>query len=107
MEVLTGASTSRRPTHESLLPCSTPYTAETHHIIDAAAIAAMKSNAVLINVGRGRCIDEAALIAGVARSVDRAQGIQWGACVAGQQSCLRIVRQRVCRTQNKDLATER
>uniref|UniRef100_A0A383VF37 D-isomer specific 2-hydroxyacid dehydrogenase NAD-binding domain-containing protein n=1 Tax=Tetradesmus obliquus TaxID=3088 RepID=A0A383VF37_TETOB len=41
---------------------STPYTPDTHELISAAAIAAMKPTAVLINVGRGRCMDEAALI---------------------------------------------
>lgn len=38
-------------------------TPETHHIIDAAAIARMKPGAALINIGRGGCVDEAALIA--------------------------------------------
>ena len=36
-------------------------TAETHHLLDEAAFAAMKSGAVLINVARGELIDEAAL----------------------------------------------
>lgn len=40
-----------------------PLTAETRKMIGAAEIAAMKSTAVLINVGRGAVIDEAALIA--------------------------------------------
>lgn len=43
---------------------ATPYTPATHQLIDAAAIAAMKPNGVLVNVGRGKCIDEAALIQG-------------------------------------------
>lgn len=38
-------------------------TPETHHLIDAAAIATMKAGASLINVGRGGCVDEAALLA--------------------------------------------
>ena len=41
----------------------TPLTAETHHIIDAAALAAMKPTAYLINTARGGVVDEAALIA--------------------------------------------
>jgi phosphoglycerate dehydrogenase-like enzyme len=39
-----------------------PLTPETRGLIGAAQIAAMKSNAVIINVGRGAIIDEAALI---------------------------------------------
>jgi lactate dehydrogenase-like 2-hydroxyacid dehydrogenase len=43
---------------------ATPYTPSTHQLINAAAIAAMKPNGVLVNVGRGKCINEAALIEG-------------------------------------------
>jgi phosphoglycerate dehydrogenase-like enzyme len=39
-----------------------PLTDETHHILDAAAFEVMKESAYLINVGRGKLIDEAALI---------------------------------------------
>jgi D-2-hydroxyacid dehydrogenase (NADP+) len=39
-----------------------PLTPETEHLIDAGALAAMKPTAHLINVARGRVIDEAALI---------------------------------------------
>lgn len=39
-----------------------PLTDETHHILDAAAFEAMQESAYLINVGRGKLIDEAALI---------------------------------------------
>ncbi len=38
-------------------------TPETHHIIDAAALARMKSDAVLINTARGGLVDEDALVA--------------------------------------------
>ena len=39
-----------------------PYTSRTHHIIDKDLLKAMKSDCFLVNVGRGKLIDEAALI---------------------------------------------
>jgi D-2-hydroxyacid dehydrogenase (NADP+) len=39
-----------------------PLTQETEHIIDVAALAAMKPSAFLINGARGRCVNESALI---------------------------------------------
>jgi gluconate 2-dehydrogenase len=39
-----------------------PASAETHHLIDAAALAAMKPTAHLVNIARGDVVDEAALI---------------------------------------------
>ena len=39
-----------------------PSTPETHHLIDAAALAVMKPSAVLVNTARGPIVDEAALV---------------------------------------------
>ncbi|PVH29798.1 2-hydroxyacid dehydrogenase [Pararhodobacter oceanensis] len=47
-----------------------PATPETHHMINAEALAAMQSHALLINIARGDIVDEAALIAALeARSI--------------------------------------
>lgn len=40
-----------------------PLTPQTHHLLNEATIAAMRSTAWLVNVGRGAVIDEAALVA--------------------------------------------
>lgn len=39
-----------------------PYTPETHHLIDAAALARMRPSAFLVNTARGPIVDEAALV---------------------------------------------
>src|SRR6202162_5675901 len=44
-----------------------PLVKETENLIDAAALGAMKRSAFLINVARGRCVDEVALIAGLSQ----------------------------------------
>lgn len=39
-----------------------PHTAATHHMIDAAAFAAMKPGVIIVNIARGGIVDETALI---------------------------------------------
>ena len=41
----------------------TPYTQETHNIVDAGILAAMKPGAFLVNLARGGVVDEDALVA--------------------------------------------
>ena len=43
--------------------CALPLTPETRNVIDAAALRAMRSNAFLLNIGRGEHVDDDALIA--------------------------------------------
>ncbi|AVH45396.1 D-2-hydroxyacid dehydrogenase [Agrobacterium tumefaciens] len=40
----------------------TPYTPSTHHIISDAVLSAMPSHAYLVNIARGGCVDETALL---------------------------------------------
>lgn len=49
-----------------ILSLHCPATAETHHILSAARIAAMKPGAYVVNTARGELIDEEALIAALA-----------------------------------------
>ena len=57
-----------RPPNFMMLPecdyvvAAAPLTAETKHLLSTAEFATMKPNAVVMNVGRGPVIDEAALI---------------------------------------------
>lgn len=45
-----------------VLLCAAPLTKDTHHLIGDAQFNVMKSSAIVVNVGRGPVIDEAALI---------------------------------------------
>jgi phosphoglycerate dehydrogenase-like enzyme len=49
------------PTTQTLI-IATPYTPATHHLIDARRLALLPDGAVLVNVGRGKVVDESALI---------------------------------------------
>ncbi len=46
-----------------MLSLHCPYTPATHHLIDAAALAALPAGAFVVNTARGGLIDEAALLA--------------------------------------------
>jgi len=53
------------PTADAVLLCA-PHTPDTENMADAEFFAAMKENALLMNVGRGALVDEPALLAGLA-----------------------------------------
>jgi phosphoglycerate dehydrogenase-like enzyme len=66
---------------KSLLPqadivaLTCPLTRETENLIDADALGRMKKSAFLINAARGRCVDEAALVAALREGRIAAAGI--------------------------------
>jgi gluconate 2-dehydrogenase len=52
-----------------------PYTPETHHLIGAKELAAMKPSAILINSTRGGVVDDKALVHALKTGVIRAAGL--------------------------------
>ncbi|MFW5689118.1 MAG: D-2-hydroxyacid dehydrogenase [Spirochaetota bacterium] len=58
-----------------ILANTLPYTSETHHLIGAEEIATMKRGGVIINIGRGGTIDEAAMIEALRSGQLRAAGL--------------------------------
>ncbi len=53
----------------------TAYTPETHHLIDAAALARMKPDAILVNTARGSIVDEKALVEALKKKQIAAAGL--------------------------------
>ncbi|WP_415975302.1 2-hydroxyacid dehydrogenase [Rhodococcus sp. 077-4] len=52
-----------------------PLSESTHHLVDAAALSAMKPSAILINTARGPVVDEAALVTALRNGVIAAAGL--------------------------------
>lgn len=52
-----------------------PYSADVHHLIDAAALAQMKPTAVLVNIARGGVVDDRALVAALRNGHIAAAGL--------------------------------
>lgn len=61
--------------HADVVASTLPYTEETHHLLDADAFDAMKRGVIVVNIGRGGTIDEAALVAALERGTVRAAGL--------------------------------
>jgi phosphoglycerate dehydrogenase-like enzyme len=61
--------------HCDYVVMAAPLTAETHHMIGDAAFAAMKPNAVVINIGRGPVIDQAALVRALTQGKIKGAGL--------------------------------
>lgn len=62
-------------TEADIVCISVPYNNDTHHLIDADALARMKPTAALINIARGKVVDEPALIEALNSGRIRAAGL--------------------------------
>lgn len=58
-----------------VVTCHTPHTPETHHMINAQAVAQMKDGVIFVNTSRGKTQDENALLAGLTSGKIRAAGL--------------------------------
>lgn len=69
-EMITPAELEQAVARADVIVLSAPASEETHHLVDARFLSLMKPDSVLVNIGRGALIDEAALI----ESLDEALG---------------------------------
>jgi D-2-hydroxyacid dehydrogenase (NADP+) len=74
-EVIAQAGLARALGEADVVALTCPLTPETEGLIGAAALAALKPGALLINVARGKVIDEAALLAALADGRVRAAAL--------------------------------
>ncbi len=58
-----------------VVTCHTPHTTETHHMVNAQAVAQMKDGVIFVNTSRGMTQDESALLAGLTSGKIRAAGL--------------------------------
>jgi phosphoglycerate dehydrogenase-like enzyme len=63
--VFSAAQLRERMSGADAVVVTVPHTPETEHLIDAAALAAIKPGAAFVNIARGQVVDEAALIEGL------------------------------------------
>jgi gluconate 2-dehydrogenase len=69
------ASTDELLARADFVVLQVPYSAETHHLIGAAQLKAMKPTAILINSTRGGVVDDAALIEALKHGTIRGAGL--------------------------------